>query len=95
VDKLGGFWTAAGEAAALAKVPESDMVFRIYPKPKGLLAKLSSLSGGLEASLGLFGRIESLLNLPIAQALMAGAAEVPGQTPGGMLQLKAAHLPRP
>jgi protease-4 len=95
VDSLGGFWTAAGEAASLAKVPESGMVFRIYPRPTGLLGKLSALSGGLDASLGLFGRIESLLNLPATQAMLQGVADLPGQTPGGTLQLKAANLPRP
>jgi protease-4 len=95
VDRLGGFWTAAGEAAALAKVPESGMVFRVYPKPTGLLAKLSSLSGGLEASLGLFGRVESLLNLPAAQAVLAGVSDLPNGTPGSTIQLRAAHLPRP
>jgi len=95
VDTLGGFWTAAGEAASLAKVPESGMVFRIYPRPTGLLGKLSALSGGLDASLGLFGRIESLLNLPAAQVMLQGVADLPGQTPGGTLQLKAANLPRP
>jgi protease IV len=95
VDSLGGFWAAAGEAASLAKVPESDMVFRIYPRPTGLLGKLSALSGGLDASLGLFGRIESLLNLPAAQVMLEGVADLPGQTPGSTIQLKAAHLPRP
>jgi len=95
VDSLGGFWTAAGEAASLAKVPESGMVFRIYPRPTGLLGRLSALSGGLDASLGLFGRIESLLNLPAAQVMLEGVADLPGQTPGSTLQLKAAHLPRP
>jgi len=95
VDSLGGFWTAAGEAASLAKVPESGMVFRIYPRPTGLWGKLSALSGGLDASLGLFGRVESLLNLPAAQAMLEGVADLPGQTPGSTIQLKAAHLPRP
>jgi hypothetical protein len=95
VDSLGGFWTAAGEAASLAKVPESDMVFRIYPRPTGLLGKLSALSGGLDASLGLFGRIESLLNLPAAKVMLEGVTDLPGQTPGSTIQLKAAHLPRP
>jgi len=95
VDSLGGFWTAAGEAASLAKVPESGMVFRIYPRPTGLLSKLSALSGGLEASLGLFGRVESLLNLPAAQAMLEGVSNLPGQAPGSTLQLKAANLPRP
>ncbi len=95
VDRLGGFWTAAGEAAALAKIPEDKMVFRVYPKPEGILARLSSLSSGLEASLGLFGRIQALLNLPVLRAMTEGVAAIPGQSPGGMMQLKAADLPKP
>ncbi len=95
VDRLGGFWTAAGEAASLAKVPESDVVFRVYPRPTGLLARLSALSGGLQASLGLFGRVESLLNLPVMQAALEGVSGLPDGTPGSTLQLKASHLPRP
>ena len=55
------------------------MVFRIYPRPTGLWGKLSALSGGLDASLGLFGRVESLLNLPAAQAMLEGVADLPGQ----------------
>jgi protease-4 len=95
VDSLGGFWTAAGEAAALAKVPAGGMVFKVYPKPTGLLGRLFGTFGGLEASLGLFGRIESLLNLPALQAVLEGVSSLPPSGPGGALQLRATHIPRP
>ncbi|MDB5739234.1 MAG: Protease 4, partial [Alphaproteobacteria bacterium] len=95
VDSLGGFWTAADAAAALAKVPASGMVFRVYPKPAGLLGRLSGAFGGLEASLGVFGRIESLLNLPVLQTALQGVSSLPQSGPGGAIQLRATHLPQP
>ncbi len=95
VDRLGGFWTAAGEAAALAKVPAGEMVFKIYPRRTGLLGSLSRLMGDMDASIGLLGRIESLLNLPALQALLGGISELPAGGVGGAVSLKAAGLPEP
>jgi len=95
VDSLGGFWTAAQTAAGLASVPTGSMTFGIYPRPTGLLGRLGALSNGLEASLGMFGRIESLLNLPALQAVLGQVSSLPDGSPGSALQLKAAHLPRP
>jgi len=71
------------------------MVFRIYPRPTGILGRLGALSGGLDASLGVMGRIESLLNLPALQAVLGQVSSLPQGGPGGALELKAAHLPRP
>jgi protease-4 len=95
VDVLGGFWTAAGQAAALGSIPADGMIFRVYPRPTGLLARLGALSDGLEASLGLMGRIESILNLPALQALIGQVSSLPQGGPGSTLQLKAVNLPRP
>jgi len=95
VDSLGGFWTAAGQAAGLAGVPSGEVVFRVYPRPSGILARLASLSGGLDASIGVMGRIESLLNLPVLQAVLGQVSSLPQGVPGGSLQLKATHLPQP
>jgi protease-4 len=95
VDSLGGFWTAAGQAAALSGVRTDDMIFRVYPRPTGLLARLGTLSGGLNASLGVLGRIEALLNLPALQAVVGQVQELPTGAPGETLQLKASPLPRP
>ncbi|MEY4966761.1 MAG: signal peptide peptidase SppA, type [Pseudomonadota bacterium] len=95
VDRLGGFWTAAGEAAALAKVPAGEMAFKIYPRRTGLWGSLSRLMGGMDASFGLLGRIESLLYLPALQALLGGISELPAGGPGGGVSLKAAQLPEP
>jgi protease-4 len=95
VDALGGFWTAAQTAASLASVPSDRMTFSIYPRPTGLLSRLGALSDGLEASIGLMGRVESLLNFPALQAVLGQVSGLPDGSPGSTLQLKAAHLPRP
>lgn len=95
VDVLGGFWTAAGQAASLGSVPADGMVFRVYPRPTGVLARLGALSDDLEASLGFMGRIESILNLPLAQALMGQVSSLPQGGPGSTIQLRATNLPRP
>ncbi|MES2472503.1 MAG: signal peptide peptidase SppA, partial [Pseudomonadota bacterium] len=95
VDRLGGFWTAAGEAAALAKVPAGEIVFKVYPRRTGLWASLSRLMGDMDASFGMLGRIESLLNLPALQALLGGISELPAGDVGGGVSLKAPRLPEP
>jgi hypothetical protein len=76
-------------------VPADGMIFRVYPRPTGLLARLGALSDGFEASLGLMGRIESILNLPALQALIGQVSSLPQGGPGSTIQLKAANLPRP
>jgi protease-4 len=95
VDSLGGFWTAAQTAGSLGSVSPTDMIFRVYPRPTGLLARLGLLSNDLDASLGLLGRVESLLDLPVLQGLLAQVSSLPRGGPGGTLQLRATHLPRP
>ncbi|HUE65505.1 MAG TPA: signal peptide peptidase SppA [Rhizomicrobium sp.] len=95
VDALGGFWTAAGQASALSGVPISDMIFRIYPRPTGILGRLEEMSGGLDASLGMLGRVESLLDLPPLRAILTQASSMPAGGPGETIQLKAGNLPRP
>jgi protease-4 len=95
VDRLGGFWTAAQTAAGLASISPDNMTFRVYPRPTGLLGRLERLSGGVDASLELLGRVESLLDLPAFRMVLGQVAELPDGSPGSAIQLKAAHLPRP
>jgi hypothetical protein len=95
VDTLGGFWTAAGQAASLSGVPASAMTFRIYPRPTGILGRLEEMSGGLDASLGVLGRVESLLDIPPVRAILSQASSLPAGGPGEAIQLKAGTLPRP
>jgi protease-4 len=95
VDGLGGFWAAAGQVASLSGVPVNDMTFRIYPRRTGLLGRLEEMSGGLDASLGVLGRVESLLDLPPVQAILSQAGSLPVGGPGEAIQLRAGNLPRP
>jgi protease-4 len=95
VDALGGFWTAASQASALSGVPMNDMIFRIYPRPTGFFGRLEEMSGGLDASLGVLGRIESVLDLPPLRAILSQASSLPTGGPGEAIQLKAGNLPRP
>jgi len=95
VDVLGGFWTAAGEAARLSAVPVDNMRFRVYPRPTGILARLGLLSNDMSASLGVLGRIQSLLELPVLQGLLGQVSSLPQGGPGGTIQLRATNLPQP
>jgi len=95
VDALGGFWTAAAQASALSGVATGDMTFRIYPRPTGLVGRIAEMSGGLDASLGVLGRVESLLDLPPFRAILSQASSLPAGGPGETIQLKAGNLPRP
>jgi len=95
VDTVGGFWTAADQAASLSGISASDMTFRIYPRPTGILGRLEEMSGGLDASVGVLGRVESVLDLPPVRAILSQSGSLPAGGPGEALQLKAGNLPRP
>jgi len=95
VDVLGGFWTAAEQAAQLGSVPTGTMSFRVYPRPRGLLARLGVLSGDTDAGLQTLGQVESLLELPAIRALLGQVSSLPQGGPGSTLQLKATQVPRP
>jgi hypothetical protein len=71
------------------------MTFRVYPRPKGLLTRLGVWSNDMETSLGVLGRVESLLAIPALQGVLAQLSSLPQGGAGNMLQLKATHLPRP
>jgi protease-4 len=94
VDEMGGFWTAAGLAASLGKIAPADMSFRVYPQRRGILGGLSLMLERLDARLALWGRVESLLASPAADALLGEISALPAGTPGSAVQLRAAHLPR-
>jgi protease IV len=72
VDELGGLDTAVQAAKKLARIPRSESVELIYlPRPKGFFEMLAGLSNDATASYpqvslrGLFGRLESLMRLPV------------------------------
>jgi protease IV len=81
VNSLGGFWTAAGLAAELGKIPADQVKFRTYPWPKGLLNGISQMFGGAGADLAqgfsaLTG-ISTLLNAPALEGVTRAVEETP------------------
>ncbi len=90
VDGLGGFWTAAGVAAELGRVPLDHIVIKIYPRRRGLLEGLSNLMSRSEASLKVLEGVETLLALPGVRGVLGALVEAPR----GRVELKATNLPQ-
>ena len=90
VDELGGFWTAADEAAKLAGEPtDEQIVFKRYPQPKGFFDAMSSAFGGSTASLRAMQGLVTLAQSPFVRALVG----VVGQVPRSDVELRATNLP--
>ena len=89
VDSLGGFWTATSTAAKLGRIPEGQVVIKIYPRRRGLLEGLSGLMGQGEASLKALEGLQSVAVLPGIQNLLRALAE----TPHGV-EFRAPDLPQ-
>jgi len=81
VNTLGGFWTAAGLAAQLGKVPADQMQFRVYPRPKGFLEGVSRLFGGAQADMAggfaALSGLSALLNAPPVQGVTRAVEAAP------------------
>ena len=78
VDGLGGFWTAAGDGGRPGQGSRGRHgVPGLSPAAPAFWRGWARLSGGLDASLGLLGRIESLLNLPALQAVLGEVSSLP------------------
>ena len=94
VNQLGGFWTAAGVAAQLGKVPADQMQFRVYPRPKGFVEGLSRMFGGAEADLATgmttLAGVSALLNLAPVQNVTRAV----GESPRRGIELRAPDLPQ-
>ena len=83
MDGLGGFWTAAGEAARLARFPRRDIMFRVYPaahRPSGQAGR--PFRRPATPAWDSWARVESLLNLPALQAVLEGVSGLPDGSPG-------------
>ncbi len=90
VDSLGGFWTAADQAAGLAKISAGDMSFRVYPRRKGMFESVTAFFNGAEADMQTLSQVRAILNLPALQAVMREMS----QLPRGGVELRATNLPR-
>jgi protease IV len=88
VNQLGGFWTAAGVAAQLGKLPADQLAFRVYPKPKGFWDEASRLFGGAGASVKTLENVQTLLDLPEIHTV----AEAIHDAPRHRVELRASNL---
>ncbi len=77
VDELGGFWTAADLAGQLGGVPKDQLVFKIYPRRRGLIEGLTNLMGGADVGLRLVGSLQTLMDLPGIQGVLRAVSEAP------------------
>ena len=89
VDSLGGFWTAAGVAAELGKLPASQLAFRVYPKPRGFWDEATRLFGAGGDSVKTLENIQILLDLPAIHLV----AEAVHDAPHHSIELRATNLP--
>ncbi|HEY5336818.1 MAG TPA: signal peptide peptidase SppA, partial [Rhizomicrobium sp.] len=90
VDELGGFWTAADEAAKMAGEPAGDrIVFKHYPQPRGFFETLGSVFGASTASLKAIQGLATVAQSPMARALIEAVSE----TPRNGVELRATNLP--
>jgi len=89
VNELGGFWTAAGLAAQLGKVPADQVAFRVYPRPKGFFDNIQRVFGGSDASMHALSTLETLADLPEVAGVVAAVHDAPRQG----IELRATNLP--
>jgi protease-4 len=90
VDELGGFWTAAADAAKLAGDPAGErIVFRRYPQKKGFFEAIGSMFSGSSASLRAMQGMITLFNSPAAQAMVSAV----NTAPRGDVEMRAVNLP--
>jgi protease IV len=89
VNSLGGFWTAAGVAAELGKLPASQLAFRVYPKPRGFWDEATRLFGAGGDSVKTLENMETLMNLPAIHMV----AEAVHDAPRRSVELRATNLP--
>ncbi len=78
VDTLGGFWDAAGEAKKAAGLdPDAMVSFRLYPRPKGVLATIDSLFGETSEVARAASALALLLQSDAGRALTEAARDLP------------------
>jgi protease-4 len=88
VNSLGGFWTAAGQAATLGKFAPAQLAFRVYPKPKGFWDEAAKLAGGAGDSVKTLESIQTLMDLPEVHTV----AEAIHDAPRHRVEMRAPNL---
>jgi protease IV len=89
VNRLGGFWTAAAEAASLAKLTPEQLNFRVYPKPKGFWEEAEALMGAGGDSVKTLESLKTLMDLPPVRGVTEAVRDMPRQR----VELRAPNLP--
>jgi protease-4 len=89
VNELGGFWTAARLASGLAHLPQDQLVFGVYPRPRNLLGGLEQLFGQLSGTLRGLTDLQTLVALPALHRIVQAIHEAPK----GGVELRAVNLP--
>jgi protease-4 len=91
VDRLGGFWTAADMTRRLAKIAPGERIsFKRFPRRKSFFEALSETFGDSSATARAFQGLVTLLNSPLARAVVDASQEAPR----GGTELRAVNLPR-
>ena len=89
VDKLGGFWTAVDTLKTIAKIPAGErVIFRQYPRTKGLFDVLNSAFDSTAASMRMMQGLAAIANTPPVR----GMVEAVSAAPQGV-SLRATGLP--
>jgi protease-4 len=89
VNRLGGFWTAAAEAATLVKLSPDQVNFRVYPKPKGFWEEAEALMGAGGDSVKTLESLKTLMDLPPVRGVTEAVRDMPRQR----VELRAPNLP--
>jgi protease-4 len=77
VNGLGGFWTAAGLAASLGKLAPDQLVFRVYPKPRGFWDEAVRFFGGAGDSVKTLENIQTVMDLPAVHTVTEAIHDAP------------------
>ena len=90
VDELGGFWTAAEAARRLAGIaPGDQLVFKLYPRQKGIFDAIGDFFGGSPAAVRGVQGFVTLMNAAPVRAVIGAVNELPR----GGVELRATNLP--
>lgn len=78
VDELGGFWQAVDDAKKLAGIaPQTEVVFRPYPRAEGLFGTVSRLAESSSLALQVLNRVSLLLDSPTVHVLLDAVRSAP------------------
>ena len=90
VNSLGGFWTAAAQAAQLGRLTPDQVAFRVYPKPRGFLDEAGRMFGAGSDSVETLENLQTLMDLPEIHTVAQAVHDAPRHS----VELRAPNLPQ-